>query len=165
MDARKVIAGNPFFADVLGDEEINQLASWTHAVEKAPGEDLIVEDDAGTSLFIIVSGEVEVLTGDGRRQKHIAMLGPTAVVGEMSLMTGARRSATVRALSPLRAIEISDAALAPIVAATPELVDRFATVLKDRQAELDRAYGSGPFSLLDQGGFASLIRGFFGGRI
>jgi CRP-like cAMP-binding protein len=165
MDAHRVIADNPFFADVLGEEEIDRLARWAHAVEKAPGEDLIVEDEAGNSLFIIVSGEVEVLTGDGRRSKHIATLGPTAVVGEMSLMTGARRSATVRALSHLRALEISDAALAPIVAATPDLVDRFAIVLKSRQAELDRAYGAGPFSLLDQGGFASLIRGFFGGRI
>jgi CRP/FNR family cyclic AMP-dependent transcriptional regulator len=135
------------------------------AVEKAPGDDLIVEDDAGTSLFIIVSGEVEIVTGDGRRSKHIASLGPGAVVGEMSLMTGARRSATVRAVTPLRALEVSDAALAPIVAESPDLVDRFAAVLKERQAELDRAYGTGGFSLLDQGGFASLIRGFFGRNI
>lgn len=165
MDARAVIAANPFFAEVLGDSEIDRLARWAHAVEKAPGDDLIVEDDAGTSLFIIVAGEVDVLTGDARRSKRIARLGPGAVVGEMSLMTGARRSATVRALTPLRALEVSDAALAPIVAESPDLVDRFAAVLKQRQAELDRAYGTGGFSLLDQGGFASLIRGFFGRNI
>ena len=101
MNAREVIAANPFFAEVLGDAEIDRLAKWAHVVEKAAGEDLIVEDDAGTSLFIIVSGEVEVLTGDGRRSKRIARLGPGAVVGEMSLMTGARRSATVRAIAAL----------------------------------------------------------------
>jgi CRP-like cAMP-binding protein len=133
-------------------------------VEKAAGEDLIVEDDAGTSLFIIVSGEVEVLTGDGRQSKHIARLGPGAMVGEMSLMTGARRSATVRAATNLRALEVSDAALAPIVAASPDLVDRFAAVLKKRQTELNSAYER-RFSLLDQGGFADLIRGFFGRNI
>ncbi len=164
MDARAVIAANPFFAEVLGDPEIDRLARWAHAVEKAPGDDLIVEDDAGTSLFIIVSGEVEVLTGDGRRSKHIARLGPGVVVGEMSLMTGARRSATVRAVTALRALEVSDAALAPIVAASPDLVDRFAAVLKKRQTELNSAYER-RFSLLDQGGFADLIRGFFGRNI
>ena len=65
----------------------------------------------------------------------------------------------------MHALEVSDAALAPIVAASPDLVDRFAAVLKKRQAELDRAYGAGAFSLLDQGAFASLIRGFFGRNI
>ena len=165
MNAREVIAANPFFAEVLGDAEIDRLARWAHPVEKAAGEDLIVEDEAGTSLFIIVSGDVEVLAGGGRRIKHIARLGPGAVVGEMSLMTGARRSATVRALTAIRALEVTDTALAPIVEASPDLVDRFATVLKTRQAELDRAYGAGTFSMLDQGGFASLIRGFFGRNI
>jgi CRP-like cAMP-binding protein len=165
MDARDVIAANPFFAEVLDDPDIDRLARWAHSVEKTPGEDLIVEDDAGTSLFIIVSGEVEVLTGDGRRSKRIARLGPGSVVGEMSLMTGARRSATVRAITALRALEVSDAALAPIVEASPDLVDRFAAVLKKRQAELDRAYGAGAFSMLDARGFASLIRSFFGRNI
>jgi CRP-like cAMP-binding protein len=164
MEARAVIAANPFFAEVLGEAEIDRIARWAHAVEKASGEDLIVEDDAGTSLFIIVSGEVEVLTADGRRSKSIARLGPGAVVGEMSLMTGARRSATVRAVTDLRAFEVSDAALAPIVAASPDLVDRFAAVLKKRQTELNSAYER-RFSLLDQGGFADLIRGFFGRNI
>ena len=165
MNAREVIAANPFFAEVLGDADIERLAKWAHVVEKPAGQDLIVEDEAGTSLFIIVSGEVDVLAGEGKRSKRIARLGPGAIVGEMSLMTGAQRSATVRAVTALRALEVSDAALAPIVTASPDLVDRFAAVLKKRQAELDRAYGDGAFSLLDQGGFASLIRGFFGRSI
>ena len=56
-------------------------------------------------------------------------------------------------------------ALAPILDASPELVDRFAAMLKRRQAELDRAYDHRSFSLLDQGGFADLIRGFFGSSL
>lgn len=162
MDARTVIAANPFFAEVLSDAEIERLARWAHTVETPAGEDLIVEDEAGASLFIIVAGEVEVLSGDGRRSKHIARLGPGAVVGEMSLMTGERRSATVRALTAIRALEVTDTALGPILDASPHLVDRFATVLKTRQAELDHAYGKSRFSMLDQGGFADLIRSFFG---
>lgn len=165
MNARDVIAAHPFFADVLGDAEIDRLARWAHSVERSAGEDLIVEDDAGGSLFIIVSGEVEVVAGEPGRSKQIARLGPGAVVGEMSLMTGERRSATVRALTAARALEVTDAALAPILDASPDLVDRFAAVLANRQAELDRAYGSSRFSMLDQGGFASLIRGFFGRNI
>ena len=67
-------------------------------------------------------------------------------------------------MTDLRAFEVSDAALAPIVAASPDLVDRFAAVLKKRQTELNSAYER-RFSLLDQGGFADLIRGFFGRNI
>lgn len=163
MSVREAIAANPFFAEVLDQAEIATLARRALPVERQAGTDLISEDESGASLFIIVSGEVEVIAGDGKHGKHIARLGPGAFFGEMSLMTGARRSATVRALTDVRMLEVTQPALAPILDATPELVERFAAVLKRRQAELDRAYGAGAFSVLDQGGFASLIRRFFGG--
>jgi CRP/FNR family cyclic AMP-dependent transcriptional regulator len=162
MDARAVIAANPFFAEVLGDPEIDRIARWAHAVEKAPGDDLIVEDDAGTSLFIIVSGEVEVLTGDGRRSKQIARLGPGDVVGEMSLMTGARRSATVTAATEVVALEITKFALEEILARAPDLIDSFGEVLSRRQAGLDRV--AVDVARADKDDIVSQIRRFFGGK-
>lgn len=163
MDVRQVLSANPIFSDVLEERDIAALARRALVVERQRGTDLIHEDGADASLFILVAGEVEVITGDPRHGKHIAQLGPGAFFGEMSLMTGERRSATVRALTDVTVLEITKSAIAPFLEASPELVERFAAVLKKRQAELDRAYGASPFSVLDQGGFASLIRRFFGG--
>jgi CRP-like cAMP-binding protein len=163
MDARQVIAANPFFAEVLDEPDIVALARRALVVERPAGTDLIHEDGADASLFIIVDGEVEVTTGDPKHGKHIATLGPGAFFGEMSLMTGERRSATVRALTDVRVLEITASAIAPFLEASPDLVERFAKVLKKRQGELDRAYGKSPMSVLDHGGFAVLIRRFFGG--
>ena len=163
MDARAVIAANPFFAEVLGEADVKTLARRALTVERQAGSELIHEDGSDTSLFIIVEGEVEVIAGDGRRGRPVATLGPGEFFGEMSLMTGERRSATVRAVTDVRLLEITKLAIAPILEASPELVWRFAVVLKKRQEELDRAQGSGSLSLLDPGGFASMIRSFFGG--
>ncbi len=163
MDAREVIAANPFFAEVLGDREIEMLARRALSRDYGHGLELIREDDSGSSLFIIVSGEVDVLAG-GDHGKHIARLGRGAIVGEMSLMTGARRSATVIAATEVQVLEVTKPALAPILDASPDLVDRFAAVLKKRQAGLDRAF-SGRHGVLEERGFANLIREFFAGRI
>ena len=163
MDARQTIAANPFFAEVLDDRDIVVLARHALPVERQAGTELIHEDGADASLFIIVAGEVEVIAGDSKHGKHIATLGPGDFFGEMALMTGERRAATVRALSDVTVLEITKSAIAPFLDASPELVERFAAVLHKRQAELDHAYGASRFSVLDQGGFAAMIRRFFGG--
>jgi CRP-like cAMP-binding protein len=162
IDTRATLAANPFFAEVLGDDHIALLARRALAEDRPAGTELIREDESGSSLFIVVSGEVEVIAGDGGHGTPIARLGPGEVFGEMSLMTGAHRSATVRATTDVRVLEVTKMALAPILDASPELVDRFAAMLKTRQAELDRVYGHRSFTLLDQGGLADMIRGFFG---
>lgn len=167
MQARDVLASVPFFAEVLDGRGLDRLAARATPVERPKGATLIREDDGGTSMFVIVSGTVDVATGTGHAKHHVATLGPRDVVGEMSLFTGARRSATVTATEPLTAIEITREALAPSFAASPELVDRFAAILERRQAELDRLYGAGRISLFGAGtgDFGGLIRGFFGGAI
>jgi len=165
MDARAAISANPFFAEVLDDAALAALARRALMVEAQAGTELIHEDDSGSSLFIIVAGEVEVVAGGGARPKSIARLGPGEFFGEMSLMTGARRSATVRALTAVTVMEITQPALAPILDGAPDLVERFAAVLQKRQTALDRAYGHGPFAILDQRGFTDLIRSFFGGSV
>ena len=61
-------------------------------------------------------------------------------------MTGARRSANVTATTDVIALEVTKAALEPILDGSPALVERFAAMLKARQAELDQAYGAGTIS-------------------
>jgi CRP-like cAMP-binding protein len=61
------------------------------------GDVIIREGDEGDAAYFIVSGEVEVLIGSGRRR--VGALGAGEVFGEMRLIEPAPRSATVRALT------------------------------------------------------------------
>jgi CRP-like cAMP-binding protein len=163
--ARVVLASIPFFAEVLDGEEIDILGGQVTQRSFAPGTVLIREDDSGDSLFVIASGEVEVSVNDEGVARHLAMLGAGDIVGEMSLMTGARRSATVTAVGAVTTLEVTKAAIEPILNAAPELVERFAAVLERRRAELDRLYGQGKWSLfgLTQQDLIMAMQAFFSG--
>src|SRR5947209_9306142 len=123
---RVVLASIPFFAEVLDGEEIDILGAQVVERPFAPGAMLIREEDSGDSMFVIASGEVAVSVIDGGVERNLAMLGAGDLVGEMSLMTGAKRSATVIAISPVIALEVTKAAIEPILNANPGLVQRFA---------------------------------------
>lgn len=165
--SRVVLASIPFFAEVLDGEEIDILGGSVTPRSLAAGEVLIREDDRGDSLFVIVSGEVDVSVGDGGAARRLARLRDGDIVGEMSLMTGARRSATVTAVTPVTALEVTKAAIEPILTAAPALVERFAAILERRQAELDRLYGQGKWSLfgLTQRDLVMAMQAFFSGPL
>ena len=163
MRPGEILATTPFFAETLDKAQLDALGDRAILAEWPKGAHLIREDDSGSSMFVLVSGEVDVTTGDRNNQSHVATLGPGAILGEMSLLAGARRSATVTARTPVTALEIAKTAVEPLLAASPALVDRFAETLKRRQAELDRLYGPkrGVFGL-PRGELVDLIRGIFG---
>ncbi len=162
---RDLLATVPFFASVLKPSDLDSLAMRATAVDYSAGSQLIREGDPGASMFVVVSGDVSVTSGAGRSEKQVASLGPGGIVGEMSLLTGARRSATVTASTPVQAVEIGKEALRPILAASPVLVEKFAAMLQRRQVELDALYGAGRvqmFGFADEN-FGNLIRAFFSG--
>jgi CRP-like cAMP-binding protein len=95
----------------------------------------------------------------------VAAIGAGQIVGEMSLLTGARRSATVTAVSDVTAIEIPKTALKPVLDSSPVLYEHFAVMLAKRQKELDRVYGHGFWKLfgLPADELTLVMKSFFGG--
>jgi CRP-like cAMP-binding protein len=162
MQPREILKSTPFFATVLDDAEIDMLAARARFIGFAKGATPIEEDGPGHSMFVIVSGRVSVtIAGEG---EPVATLGPGDIFGEMSLLTGARRSATVTALEPVEAIEVNKQALAHVLAHSPTLVDRFVQMLARRQRELDRLAGGAAWGMLRPGKaeLANMISSFFG---
>lgn len=161
MSAREILETVPFFREALDDKELTILAGHAriHTLEK--GESLISEDRPGHSMFVIVDGEVEV-TVRGETDP-VAKLGKGAIVGEMSLLTGSPRNATVTALSAVEVVEVDKAALANVLWMSPGLVDRFVEMLFRRQLELDRAMGGVAWGTLRPGKaeLAEMIRTFY----
>lgn len=139
---KEVLLAIPLFADVLAPEHISALAAASHPAFFRIGTLLMSQGDLGGSMFAIVDGTVAVnfIDREGREQR-VAALGPGEVVGEMSLFTGDRRTATVTAQTNVNALEISKTSLEKMFAKSPELLDKFAGILAARQAELKAIAG------------------------
>ena len=90
--------------------------------------------------------------------------GARASDGEMSLLAGASRSATVVAAEPVTAYRVAKAQLEPILNRSPSLYDRFAAMAEKRNAELERIYGTGIGKLyfVSRAQFVEVMRAFFG---
>ena len=139
VDAERVLAGIPLFAETLDQSQLAALAHKSAPVIFPAGSILMTEGDFATSMFAIVEGTVSVAVADrDGGDRHVAELKRGDVVGEMSLMTGARRSATVTATTEVVALEVTKFSLEAILTRAPELIDRFGEILARRQAELDQ---------------------------
>jgi CRP-like cAMP-binding protein len=124
------------FAHVLNEEQSLELARLCKPVEFGRGSDLMVQGDAGSSMFIILEGAARVsVLGQSNDPREVAVLATGDVVGEMSLMTGAPRNATVTALTRLRALEITKEPVEALLKRSPDLFQRFSHVLAKREEE------------------------------
>jgi branched-chain amino acid transport system substrate-binding protein len=100
----------------------------------APDDVIVQQGDAGDSLFIIVEGVVGVyVLADDGKSKEVARLGAGNFVGEMALMTGEDRTATVISLVDTYLFEITKADIAPLMAKQPEVSELVSKELTKRQ--------------------------------
>ncbi len=122
--------------DCLTSDESADLVARGKISLFGPREPLVTRAEAGDSMFVILEGAVEVVgkSGDGPRV-ILAKLGPGECFGEMSLLTGEPRNATVRAEQDTLVLEIRKKDLSPLIAANPELAGRLGELLARRQAE------------------------------
>ena len=136
MEIRGILNATAFFNVVLDARQLDRLAEATKVVRFKRGEVIMRQNDLGSSMFVLVDGKVTVSVHEPGGDRVVATLGAGEVVGEMSLITGDRRSATVKTKGRVTALEITKAALEPILAAEPRLAERFAVVVEQRHAEL-----------------------------
>ena len=147
---------------VLSPEQVGQLAEESSEQVYAAGEPVIRQGDAATSMFVIVSGRVEV----SAHQEHapavrLATLEPGDYFGEMSLMTGAPRSATVTPLVETRLLEVGKEAFRRILAAQPDLMEQLAGALQVRARERAQAMAIVDRQIPETQDIFRLIREFF----
>ncbi len=158
---REILGSVPFFREALDDKELTILAGHARIHSLDTGEVLISEDRPGHSMFVVIDGEL-VVTVSGEAEP-VARLAKGAIVGEMSLLTGSPRNATVTTAGKAEVLEVDKAALANVLWMSPGLVDRFVEMLFRRQLELDRAMGGVAWGTLRPGKaeLAEMIRSFY----
>lgn len=92
----------------LSDEVLEHLARTLTTLRVAPGDTVFREGDPARELYVVLEGEMEVNKRSRRgRDMRVAILGPSDVFGEMSVIDMQVRSATVRALAPARLLRVS----------------------------------------------------------
>ncbi|HSN97228.1 MAG TPA: cyclic nucleotide-binding domain-containing protein, partial [Candidatus Nanopelagicales bacterium] len=126
----------------LLDRELRKIAQRARRAVYGPLDRVVVQGQRDASMFVVASGSVEVLVRlpDGR-DTPLATLESGAVFGEIALLTGEERTATVRAVEEVVLYEITKEALQPIVEARPQLVVELAMLMAVRQADLREAAG------------------------
>ena len=124
------------FLRPLHDEELKLLVPEVTVQKFGAGEAIVREGDKGDSLFIIRSGLVEVVgTNSEGKQVHIRDLGRPAFFGEMALMTGEPRTATVRARSDAELLELDHDGFSELFKTHPEAAARIGEVIALRMTE------------------------------
>ena len=103
----------------------------------AAGEAMVRQDAEGDSMFVILSGRARVTLEPSGQEVAITPAG--GFFGEMSMLTGDRRTATVRALDDTQALEISAAAVRELAVADPALLDHISSIVSARRSGLDEA--------------------------
>jgi CRP-like cAMP-binding protein len=101
------------------------------------------QGDRDDWLYLLVSGEADVLveTDQGQRRR-VATLTPGSFFGEMALMTGEPRSATVMAQTDVECYRLERAAFQDIIRARPELAEEISNVLAGRREGLEAVRSS-----------------------
>jgi len=132
LDALKGVA----FLAPLQDADREALAAGLRHEVYGPGEVIIRAGAAGDSLYLIRSGEVAVKIGVDGLEREVAHLRAGDFFGEMSLMTGEPRRATVVAKLSTECYVVDKAMFEEIVRHSPELLTDIGRLLHDRWIEL-----------------------------
>ena len=121
----------------LPEPAMERLAATAERRMYAPGEIVITEGTDGDELFVVESGEVEIVVTQGNRAvARIATVGPGRFFGEMSLMTGEKRRATVRTVRDTVLLVVGKKTLQPVLEAHPTIAQRISEVLAERELAL-----------------------------
>jgi small-conductance mechanosensitive channel/CRP-like cAMP-binding protein len=134
--ARQMLRQQPLFKSFT-DVQLDALLPRGQAVHFGRGERLIEQAEEGESMFILVDGKADVVVHREGKQAHVASLKPGDCFGEMSLLTGEKRSATVAAVTDCEVVEIGKAVLAKSLKENPQLLAMLGEILARRRMETE----------------------------
>ena len=124
----------------LSSGQLEDISRRLKPVRFRQGETIVREGDPGDEMFFIESGQVQVVRGSGLRAVILAELGSGDLFGEMALLTGNPRSATVTALSDVDLWVMSRADFDDLVTAYPNLALALSRVLSERLRHTDERF-------------------------
>ncbi len=135
----------PFFA-ALPEDVLSVLARDAGLVRFGAGERVVLQGEAGEACYVVDDGRLAVLLAQGRTEQQVAILSKGDLFGEMSLLTGEPRAATVRAVGDARLVVVGSSSLRTALERSPDLATQLAEIatlrregLLEARAALDAA--------------------------
>jgi CRP-like cAMP-binding protein len=119
----------PLFAG-CSNRELGEIASVADELNLPGARDLTREGSSGREFLILVEGEADVL----RKGRLVAGLGPGDFVGEIALVTGALRTATVRTRGAARVLVITASGFRTLMREVPSIQAKVLMALAQRVA-------------------------------
>ena len=159
-----ILAEVDLFASFSPDE-LRSLAEKLVIAPFVKGSTITRQGRVAHWLYLIVSGEADVWIEQNGKRTHIATLIPGNVVGEMGMMTGEPRRATVTARSDVQCLRLGKSGLESVLRARPDIASEISAVIASRQGQLDQARKTADDAAADADGSEDIgarIRSFFG---
>jgi small-conductance mechanosensitive channel len=135
-EARAILRGEQLF-QCLSEEQIDGLLARSRLNHFGRGERLIEEGAAGDSMFVLLRGTVNVSVAKNGAAIRVGTLSSGDCFGEMSLLTGERRMATVRADGDCYVLEISKPVMGEVIRQSPECLNQLSELLARRKLETE----------------------------
>lgn len=121
----------PLFRD-LPDGSLKSIATRLRQARYPQGAVIFREGDAGDAMYLVESGQLEVATGVGDSEQPLAYLGPGNFVGEISLLLGQPRSATLKVVIDAELWVLHKQDLEELLAEYPSIALHFTRELGQR---------------------------------
>jgi response regulator RpfG family c-di-GMP phosphodiesterase len=122
----------------MGEVALERVAHGFKEVNFKDREILCKEGDDGDRMYIVTDGAVSVQKDMGWGQRELRRLESGEVVGEMSLIAGEKRSATVQAVGPTTCLELSSDVFQQLLNSEPHFAQQVAIILTERLSVLGR---------------------------
>jgi len=134
---RSMLERQPIFAN-LGEENIDYLLEHCESHHFGRGERIITDNAVGESMFVLTNGRAAVIIGGtSGTPTQVAELQNGDCFGEMSLLTGEPRSATIQAIADCEVLEIHKPVFAEIVSRDETILTRLSELLAQRKLETE----------------------------
>ena len=167
----QLLEGVQLFAS-LEEEDRFELAANLQRLAIPLQETVVRQGDPGNTLFIIAEGAMDVLvrTDQAPDPVRVATLGAGDFFGEMSLLTGEPRRATVRAATPVVLYELSRDTVADLIGRRPAVADALSRAVAERRVGLDAATRDAGLAAKEEAvatlssQLSSMVRDFFSQR-
>jgi small-conductance mechanosensitive channel/CRP-like cAMP-binding protein len=134
--AADLLRSQPFFKP-LTEAQREALVAGAKILRFGRGEKIIRQGDEGCSMFVILEGNAEVIVDARGQALHVADLHAGEAFGEMCMLTGENRSASVMARTDCQIWEIERAVMAPLLQENEELAKELSELLAHRKLETE----------------------------
>lgn len=132
------VAASPLFR-MFSRDELVAIVQQLQLLTFEPGEILLMQGQPGDSLYVIATGEVRVFAqDDAGKPAQVAKIPAPIFFGEIAVVRGGPRTATVTAASPVSVLELTRTGLDAISANHPSIRQVLLEFAGQREAELQR---------------------------